>query len=84
MDIGTAKPTLAEQASLKHHLIDVVGEGKVLHRVPDTSVSPLDENGHFGRAQLEASRKQVCHHGALSLAEAPIHLRRLYQKCGHG
>lgn len=31
MDIGTAKPTLAEQQTVKHHLIDVVNPDQLFH-----------------------------------------------------
>ena len=32
MDIGTAKPTRAERAEVRHHLIDLVDAGRRLHR----------------------------------------------------
>lgn len=54
MDIGTAKPTVAEQAALPHHLIDL--------RDPEQAYSA----GEFRRDCL-AAIAQVCARGALPL-----------------
>ncbi len=51
MDIGTGKPTPAEQAALRHHLIDVVGPDEVYHvaRFRAEALRAIDEIRARGR-----------------------------------
>ncbi len=66
MDIGTAKPTLAERGEIPHHLIDVLDPWE------SASVSNYREWARAAIADIEASRKRV-----LFVGGTPLYLKVL-------
>lgn len=54
MDIGTAKPTPAERAAVRHHLIDIAdpGEGYSAARFRDDALAAMDDIAVRGRMPL--------------------------------
>ncbi|MFV1966762.1 MAG: tRNA (adenosine(37)-N6)-dimethylallyltransferase MiaA, partial [Pirellulaceae bacterium] len=66
MDVGTAKPTLAERQSIPHHLIDIV--------TPDTefSLSQYVALAHETVAEIRARNRQV-----LFVGGTPLYLKSL-------
>ena len=66
MDIGTAKPTLAERGGIPHHLIDVLGPWE------SASVSTYREWAHAAIADIESRGKRV-----LFVGGTPMYLKVL-------
>ena len=66
MDIGTAKPTLAERSAIPHHLIDVLDPWET------SSVSDYRERARCAIADVESRGKQV-----LFVGGTPLYLKVL-------
>lgn len=66
MDVGTAKPTLEQQAAVPHHLIDVVDAGE------DYSVAQYVDAAHAKIAEIRGRGREV-----LFVGGTPLYLKAL-------
>jgi tRNA dimethylallyltransferase len=73
MDIGTAKPTIEEQAAVPHHLIDIVDPNE------DFSIERYLDAAHSGIADIKSRGREV-----LFVGGTPLYLKALLRGMSSG